>query len=294
MSDRRWIDAPDSSSARREKRRSAYGYALLALILFSLYLGEGYSRYLLFPLVVALPVLLRARWAVFCAVLVGLLVSPVVLTPYDTTTAVVIGISLGLTFTVSALLVFAVNEQSDQLRGMAITDPLTGAYNRRYLELQVTHRLHNWQRYQRPSSLLLFDIDYFKQINDRFGHSAGDEALRGVVRVIERRIRRNDLICRFGGEEFVVLLSESEGEQSLAVAEDLRRLIEAASLVPEAAVTVSVGVCDVAFAQSTEHWLELSDAALYLAKDKGRNRVEAASVDIRPAPAIPATVPHWR
>ncbi len=266
----------------------------LGLILVSLYLGQNYSLYLVFPLVVALPVLLHVRWAVYLGVLTGLLVAPVVFTGYDAATGVVIGVSLGLTWIVSAWLVFAVNEQSRRLRGMAITDPLTGVYNRRYLELQATRSLQYWQRYRRPSSLLLLDIDHFKRINDRFGHSKGDEALKGVVRVIEQRVRRSDLVCRFGGEEFVVLLSECTGENALAVAENLRRTIEETRILPEGGVTVSVGVCEALYAESTEHWFKLADAALYIAKGNGRNRVEAARVEIQPADAIPATVPHWR
>ena len=156
----------------------------IALVMLSLYYGQHYSLYLLYPLLVALPVLLKTRWAVLLAVLSGLMVSPLVFTQYDTTTAIVIGASMGLTWLVSAWLVYAVTEQSRRLKDMAITDPLTGAYNRRYLELQLEQVLDSWKRYQRPASLLLIDIDNFKRINDKFGHGVGDAALKSLVDVI--------------------------------------------------------------------------------------------------------------
>jgi diguanylate cyclase (GGDEF)-like protein len=271
----------------------------ITLVMLSLYYGQNYNLYLLFPLLVGLPVLLKTRWAVFLGVLSGLLVAPVVLTQYDRTTVAAIGISMGLTWLVSAWLVFAMTAQSRRLRDMAITDSLTGAFNRRYLELQTVKALEDWERYQRPVSLLLLDMDHFKGVNDKFGHAIGDAALQSLVNLIQQRIRKVDTLCRFGGEEFMLLLSETKAQQARYVAEELRQAVEREKILPEGSMTVSVGVCDVTQAQDMEHWFKLADAALYQAKRNGRNRVEVAAplsdVTTSIAQALPAkTLADWR
>ena len=189
----------------------------ISLVTLSLYYGLDYSLYLLFPLMVALPVLLKTRWAMVLGVLSGLLVAPLVLTHYDLTTSGIIGLSLGLTWLVSAWLVYAVTEQSRRLKDMAVKDAMTGAYNRRYLEIQLEQALDSWRRYQRLSSVLLIDIDFFKRINDRYGHAVGDSAIKSLVDVISSNIRSVDTLCRYGGEEFVILLSETGADNAQRV-----------------------------------------------------------------------------
>ncbi|MEH6635975.1 MAG: GGDEF domain-containing protein [Halioglobus sp.] len=266
----------------------------ISLVLLSIYFGQNYSLYLLFPLLVALPILLKTRWAVVLGVLSGLVVSPLVFTHYDTTTATVIGMSMGLTWLVSAWLVFAVTEQSRRLKDMAITDALTGAYNRRYLDLQALKALELWRRYQRPASLLILDIDYFKRINDKHGHNAGDAALKSLVDVISQRIRAVDTLCRFGGDEFVLLLSETGIADSETVANKLRLAVQDVNLLPQMKLTISVGIAAVTSATDLDHWLNLADTALYLAKKKGRNRVELAESVVPQLMPIDKTVPTWR
>jgi diguanylate cyclase (GGDEF)-like protein len=266
----------------------------IALVMLSLYYGQNYSMYLLFPLLVALPVLLRTRWAVSLGALAGVAVAPLVVSQYDETTSVAIGISMLLTWLVSAWLVLAVTEQSRRLRDMATTDPLTGAYNRRYMEQHARKSLADWERYGRPVSILLIDIDHFKRINDRFGHAVGDDALKGLVDIVNDRIRRGDTLCRFGGEEFVLLLSEVAGDQAVKVADELRESVEQARIIPEGSMTISVGVCDVSHADDMEHWFKLADGALYLAKHNGRNRVELAAPTPEALAPIAKTVPDWR
>lgn len=266
----------------------------ISLVMLSVYYGQNYNLYLLYPLLVALPILLKTRWAVLLGVLSGLVAAPLVFTQYDHTTAMVIGASMGLTWLVSAWLVYAVTEQSRRLKDMAITDPLTGAYNRRYLELQLEQVLETWTRYQRPASVLLIDIDHFKRINDKFGHGVGDTAIKNLVEVISRNIRNVDTLCRYGGEEFVVLLAETPLSKARPVAEKLRAAVENTRVVPEVGMTISVGVCDVSVADGVDHWLNLADAALYLAKRNGRNRVELAESAIEVAVPLDKTIPDWR
>jgi diguanylate cyclase (GGDEF)-like protein len=259
----------------------------IALVMLALYKGQDFALFLLYPLIGALPVLLRMRWALTLGILSGIMAAPLVLMQYEYLAAFVVAVSLGLSWLVSAWLVFAVTEQSRRLREMAITDPLTGAYNRRYMELQASKCLESWDRYRRPVSLLLLDIDHFKKINDRFGHAVGDEAIQSLVDLVKKRMRKVDILCRFGGEEFVLLLSESDGEQAMAVANEMCRAVERADILPEGKLTVSIGVCDVAAANDSEHWLKFADAAMYLAKLNGRNRVELAAPEAVPvAPSV--------
>jgi diguanylate cyclase (GGDEF)-like protein len=180
---------------------------------------------------------------------------------------------------------------------MAITDSLTGAFNRRYLELQAVKCLRDWDRYQRPASILLVDVDHFKSVNDKFGHAVGDSALTNLVDLVQQRLRKADIVCRFGGEEFVLLLSETDREQAGRVAEELRGVVESAQTLPNGKMTISVGVSDVTQAMDMDHWFKLADSALYKAKRKGRNRVELATLiaDSEPAVApLASTVPLWR
>ncbi|MDH5172812.1 MAG: GGDEF domain-containing protein, partial [Gammaproteobacteria bacterium] len=218
---------------------------------------------------------------------------PIVLTRFDTSSAVMLGFSMMVTWLVSAWLVFAVTEQSRRLKDMAITDPLTGVYNRRYLEEQARGAIDSWQRYRHTSTMLLVDVDFFKRINDRYGHNMGDVAIKQLVQVISGRIRAVDTLCRFGGEEFVVLLRETGIDSAARIAEELRRLVESAKILPEGSMTISIGVAEVIAAENLEHWFKLADSALYMAKRNGRNRVEAARGVVDRAP-VAKTVPDWR
>lgn len=248
---------------------------VVVLILLAVSLGQPHAIFWLYPLLVALPVLLRSRPAQLFSLLAGLVTVALVFAKFDLSAAVVLSFSMALSWLMSAWLVFAVTEQSRRLRNMAVTDPLTGAYNRRYLEEQAAQALEAWQRYGHSSTMLLIDVDFFKRVNDRFGHTAGDAAIRALVEVISSRLRAVDTLCRFGGEEFVVLLQETDMQGATQLAEELRLLIENAKILPKGNITISVGVCEVVSADSVDHWFKLADSALYIAKRGGRNRVES-------------------
>jgi diguanylate cyclase (GGDEF)-like protein len=249
----------------------------IALLIMSLYLGQSYNLYLMFPLLFALPVFLKTRDAIILGGCTVLMSAPAVLAVHDLATAAAIGLSMGLAWLVSAWLVFAMNEQSRRLQDLAITDSLTGAFNRRYMELQAGRCLLDWERHQRSVSLLLLDIDNFKKINDAFGHNVGDAALKSLVNIVKERIRGVDTLCRYGGEEFVLLLSETTAVQAKIVANQLRRAVEQAEEPPWGRMTISIGVCDVRHVPDLDAWLKRADEALYAAKNLGRNRVELAA-----------------
>jgi diguanylate cyclase (GGDEF)-like protein len=159
-----------------------------------------------------------------------------------------------------------------RLARLTIADPLTGAYNRRHMESCLAAAIERRSRIGEPASLLLFDVDRFKTINDALGHAAGDRALRAIVGLVDRRVRRLDALFRVGGDEFAVLLTDASLTAAFVVAEDLRVLVANARVIDGRRVSISVGVSELADRESPAEWLANADAALYVAK-RGRNRV---------------------
>jgi diguanylate cyclase (GGDEF)-like protein/PAS domain S-box-containing protein len=160
-----------------------------------------------------------------------------------------------------------------ELRNLAITDPLTGAMNRRYLMQALESETQRAQRYGRPLALIMFDIDHFKAINDTHGHDRGDAVLVAVVQQVQRRLRRSDTLARWGGEEFMVLLPETQFPHAMALAEALRRGLHA---VPgDGAVTASFGVVAYSPTETLDQWLKRVDDLVFQAKHAGRDRVAA-------------------
>jgi len=162
---------------------------------------------------------------------------------------------------------------------LATTDGLTGLLNRRTLNTLLAARVREAQRYRRPLSLLLLDVDHFKKVNDTHGHPAGDAVLRGVAAVARAQARDTDLVARYGGEELAVVLPETDAAGARAIAERLRAAVEGTSHATEQGalrVTVSVGVATwPGGGQTPDELLTTADRALYRAKQTGRNRVES-------------------
>jgi len=158
-----------------------------------------------------------------------------------------------------------------------LKDPLTGAYNRRAYEKSMHNELHRYLRYQRTFSVLLFDVDHFKIINDKYGHTVGDKCLKEIILRAGRVLRENDVLARFGGEEFIALLPETELKGANEVAEKLRKAIENIEFVHREEIikiTVSIGLTQVSPEDSEINTLfDRMDMAMYEAKKAGRNRV---------------------
>jgi len=171
----------------------------------------------------------------------------------------------------------------EQTRRMAFVDGLTGVYNRRYFEQRILEELERASRYAGGLAVIMLDIDHFKKVNDEFGHLLGDEVLRQLSNILTQQLRRVDVVCRYGGEEFSILVPQTTGEHALGVAEKLRKVIEDWNFpgVPRP-VTVSIGVADFPENGATrDELVKAADAALYAAKQAGRNRVIAAAASAR-------------
>jgi two-component system, cell cycle response regulator len=161
---------------------------------------------------------------------------------------------------------------------MAITDPLTGLYNRRYMESHLGSLLEQAVSRKKPLTVLVLDIDYFKAINDTHGHDAGDDVLREFSFRIKKSIRGIDLACRYGGEEFVVVMPETDITVATMVAERLRRRVATEPFPIQDGsrsieVTISIGISALGRDDTAANILKRADAALYRAKRDGRNRV---------------------
>lgn len=175
-------------------------------------------------------------------------------------------------------LVVALEIALGRVEDMAMTDPLTGVRNRRYFMQVAAREFDRAARHGQPMALVLIDVDHFKRINDRHGHQAGDASLVDVARACGQALRERDLLARFGGEEFIVMLPGTGQREAVRVAERMRRAVHAELRLPDmsdpGAVTISLGA--VATSRSTptlDVLIQAADQALYDAKRAGRDRV---------------------
>jgi diguanylate cyclase (GGDEF)-like protein len=177
----------------------------------------------------------------------------------------------------------------ERVKRLAYLDGLTGIFNRRYFELRIEEELERARRFNSGMAVIMVDIDQFKRLNDDFGHLLGDEVLRQVSSIFSQQLRKIDVVCRYGGEEFAVLLSQTSQQHALGVAEKLRRMVDSWQFpgVPRS-VTISAGVATCPDHGSTrEELVKAADAGLYAAKQAGRNCIkEACSVSDRHALTI--------
>jgi diguanylate cyclase (GGDEF)-like protein len=178
----------------------------------------------------------------------------------------------------------------EALRIQSIRDPLTSLFNRRYLEESVEQEIHRLTRVQRPAGFAMMDLDHFKTFNDTFGHEAGDAVLRAFGQFLRENIRKQDIACRYGGEEFCILFGESSLDDTVRRTEDLRSGVSRIAVKHGGqylgSVTISIGVASYpTHGTSLNELVGAADKALYQAKKEGRNRVIAATTD--PTPSIP-------
>ncbi len=177
------------------------------------------------------------------------------------------------------------NLNFETMRRTSLVDTLTGVNNRRFLEQRIGEEIDRSQRNTQPLSCLFLDIDFFKKVNDAYGHQAGDEVLATVASTIKKQLRSNDVLARYGGEEFVALLTNIDSEMSLEIAERIRETVKNTRVEfneRDIEVTISVGSSTYqpdtqakkGSSEVAENLIQSADDALYLAKNNGRNRVE--------------------
>ncbi|MBB6443967.1 diguanylate cyclase [Bacillus benzoevorans] len=167
-------------------------------------------------------------------------------------------------------------EQNEELNELAITDELTSLYNRHYIDQIIENEMSRSDRYNEPLSMILIDLDFFKRVNDTWGHPTGDEVLKHTAEITKNNIRKSDIIARMGGEEFAIFLPHCTIAGALVVAEKIRKLLESTEHPIAGVVTASFGVAERRKNESFYSWYKRVDEALYRAKEGGRNRVVSA------------------
>ncbi|MBI5081450.1 MAG: GGDEF domain-containing protein [Chloroflexi bacterium] len=173
---------------------------------------------------------------------------------------------------------------AENMTQLASMDFLTQSYNRRHLQTTLDRAIDRARRYGRNVSLIMFDLDHFKDVNDHYGHAAGDQALRDVAEIVRQCIRLSDEFGRWGGEEFLIITFETDLEQAQRLAERLRSAFVRHRFDSAGVITASFGVAMYQKDESVDQLVKRSDQALYLAKSNGRNRVEVAGINPLPNP----------
>ncbi len=191
-----------------------------------------------------------------------------------------LAISFGVTLLVLLITLLTVNRFQRRIEKVATTDALTGLLNRQALELLFRQSILTSQRSGKPLSAILFDIDHFKQINDSHGHLAGDALLRRIADIAKAVVRQSDIVTRWGGDEYLILLGDCDRIQAITLAEQLRQRVEREQVDVGGGVlvstSISAGVAQYHNGDTDPGFFTRADGALYASKSGGRNRVTAA------------------
>jgi len=185
-----------------------------------------------------------------------------------------IGIDQDTLYLISLIDITYLQEEKLKARYEATHDELTGCYNRAKFNEIFDVEYHRADRYQRPLSIAIIDIDHFKNINDIYGHTAGDEVLKTLVDICKKYTRKTDFFARWGGEEFVLLMSETSLNEAKEVCEHLRKKIEKTKFNNSIYLTVSIGLSQMKYQESKEELFQRTDELLYNAKRNGRNKTQ--------------------
>ncbi|WP_304104716.1 GGDEF domain-containing protein [Marinobacter antarcticus] len=190
--------------------------------------------------------------------------------------------SLGLNCLFSMIFAWLVGKLQDELTRLATTDPLTGCLNRSQLADILNSQIQLQERYGRASSLILLDLDYFKTINDQWGHLAGDKVLTELAERLRNRLRETDQLFRIGGEEFMIMLPETGQREGNLLANQLLTSISARPFLEDIRITASASIAQISKGETWSVWLNRADQALYGAKSRGRNQVVSAAGQLAP------------
>lgn len=257
----------------RRVRVASVAIALLCMggVVSSVYVNGAVQIYWIFPALVAVFYLIQPHEAALGALVTVAALLPAVLPASETQETATVLITIIVTSAFAFAFSLITSRQREQLLVLATKDPLTGAGNRRALDAKLSEVVNAHRRSGTAATLVLIDLDHFKKVNDVHGHAVGDQILKRVTTIIDLRIRVTDSLYRIGGEEFVVVLEGADLSRAVHLAEQLRTLVYANELVPDHAVTISLGVAELKKGENGNDWLHRADEALYRAKDAGRN-----------------------
>jgi len=238
----------------------------------AVYASDAALIYWAFPTTTAAYFLVKPREAAFISLVALIALQPIMIASVASVEQVGILVALTLNNIFSYVVARNMQLNAHELAQQATRDSLTGAGNRRLFDEKVLELIAMQDRDKTPTSLVILDIDNFKTINDRFGHIRGDEVLINLAGLLRERLRKGDGLYRLGGEEFAIVANQADQAMTLGLAEELRELVETSDLVPAMKVTISLGVAECDAADDARTWFEKADAALYQAKNRGRNQ----------------------
>lgn len=263
----------------RRVRFASVSIAILCVagVLTTVYVRGEAQIFWAYPALLAVFYLVKPGEAVLIATVSIIALVPALVPALDAITLTTVFVTLIATSAFAYAFAYLTRGQRDQLLMLARKDPLTGVGNRRALDEKLAEVCAAQTRASVPASLILLDIDNFKEFNDEFGHAAGDQILSRLTEIIDLRIRITDSLYRIGGEEFVVVLDGQHKEKARRLAEQLRTLVEANELAPSGSVTISLGVAELGQGESPAQWLKRADVALYESKRAGRNKTSLAN-----------------
>jgi len=262
----------------RRVRFASVAIAILCVagVLTTVYVRGEVQIFWAYPALLAVFYLVKPGEAVLIATIAIIALVPALVPALDAISLTTVFVTLIATSAFAYAFAYLTRGQRDQLVMIARKDPLTGVGNRRALDEKLAEVCAAQTRANVPASLILLDIDNFKEFNDEFGHAAGDQILIRLTEIIDLRIRITDSLYRIGGEEFVVVLEGQDKEKARRLAEQLRTLVEANELAPAGSVTISLGVAELGQGESSAQWLKRADVALYESKRAGRNKTSLA------------------
>jgi diguanylate cyclase len=260
----------------------AAGFYTLGAILV-VHLNSPIFVFWIFPTVLSNFFLLRPKSAVIVNLIAILLVTPIAWKLGKTLDAFAMMSSLFIGSTMAYLFAWRTEQQRKRLEVFASQDPLTLLGNRRLMDEELRLCLEDFTRYKTPATLIVFDLDNFKAINDTFGHSVGDQLLINIGDLLLARLRKTDRAFRFGGEEFVLLARNTQPEEAANIAEQIRVQITTDIQGPEGNISASFGCAAITPNETREQWFIRADRAMYQAKAQGRNCVIMAPAENSPA-----------
>ncbi|KEF33060.1 MAG: GGDEF domain-containing protein [Gammaproteobacteria bacterium] len=250
-------------------------FPLLAVIsaVYSTAINGHAGLYWSYPAATALFFLLPLREAIGSNIVFVITMSAVSFMKFPEPDFWRITFSLGLTCLFAMIFAWLVGKLQEELTRLATTDPLTGCLNRTQLADILNSQIQMRERYERVSSLVLLDLDFFKAINDQWGHLAGDKVLKEMTTRIRKRLRESDQLFRIGGEEFMIVLPETREKDADTLAHQLLTSISSRPFLNDIKLTASASVAEVSQGETWSVWLNRADHALYEAKSRGRNQV---------------------
>jgi diguanylate cyclase (GGDEF)-like protein len=247
--------------------RRAVALLCIAAMLSTVYLPGPQQVHWSYPALVAVFYLLQPREALAVAVIATAALLPALIPTHNTRELATLVITVCVTCAFAYGFSVTRSRQHQRLRNLATRDPLTGARNRRDLADKLANVINNFNRTYTPSSIVLFNVDHLRKINDVHGHAVGDQVLKAITEIVNLRIRVTDSLYRIGGEEFVVLLEGADLHHAAQLAEQLRTLVDANELVREPSVTISLGVAEIRDDETADEWLRRAYEATHPARE---------------------------